>query len=193
MNLALTILYISTIAWVFPIFRQYRSNLFYFFLFLGICDPLSMLAVTIFHIKNELIAVIIAPILFYAINIDRKKPFSINKSEIFVFILAYSLLFILKDYNIILLILHTLITIRVIYKNIIELHLNQKVNLFHLVLAFYMISSVASLIIYLNGNFQGLVLFYTNLAFQTLIAIFFSIFNEDNPKLTFKVVQAIDE
>jgi hypothetical protein len=193
MNLALTILYISTIAWVFPIFRQYRSNLFYFFLFLGICDPLTLIAVKIFPIKNELIAVIIAPILFYAINIDRKKPFIINKSEISVFVLAYSLLFIIKDYNIILLILHTLITIRVIYKNIIALHLNQKINLLHLVLAFYMISSVASLIIYLNGNLQGLVLFYINLAFQTLIAIFFSIFSEDNPKLTFKVVQAIDE
>jgi hypothetical protein len=190
MSLTIIILYVSTIAWVFPIFRQYRSNLFYFFLFLGICDPLTFVALKLFYIRNELVAVIIAPILFYAISIDRKKSFSINKTEIFVFALAYSLMFVLENYNIILLIIHTLITIRAIYKIIIELHLNQKVNLVHIVLAFYMISSVASLIIYLNGNHQAIVLFYINLAFQTLIAIFFSIFKEDDPRLTYKVVQA---
>jgi hypothetical protein len=193
MNLALTILYISTIAWVFPIFRQFRSNLFYFFLFLGICDPLTFVLIKTFHIKNEIIAVTIAPILFYAINIDRKKTFKINKTEITVFILTFVLIVLMNNLNIILLIIHTLITIRAIFKIIIELHIKHIINLVHIVLAFYMISSVASLIIYLNGDHQGFVLFYINLAFQTLIAIFFSIFSENNPKMTYKIVSAIDD
>lgn len=192
MNLALTILYISTIAWVFPIFRQYRSNLFYFFLFLGICDPLTFVFIKTLHIKNEIIAVIIAPILFYAIDIDRKKPFEINKTEIAVFILTAVLVVLIKNLNVILLIIHTLITIRAIFKIIIELHIKQIINFVHVVLAFYMISSVVSLLIYLNGDHQAIVLFYINLAFQTLIAVFFSIFKEDNPKLTIKVVPQDD-
>jgi hypothetical protein len=192
MQLTFIILYISTIAWIFPIFRQYRTNLFYFFLVLGLSDPVSTFAIKVLSLRPENIQIIISPILFWAINIDRKKKFTINKLEIFIFILTYSLYYFVDNYNITLLIVYLVITIRVIFKIIIELHHNQKVNLVHLVLAFYMISSVASLIIYLNGDHQGIVLFYINLAFQTLIAIFFSIFREDNPRLTYKVVQVTD-
>ncbi len=190
MNLAITIYYISTIAWILPIFRQYKSNLFYFFLFLGICDPLTIIATLTIKLKVELIAVIFAPILFYAIGIDRQKKFTINKLEIFVFVLTYTLIFLIDNSNIILLVIHTLITIRAIFKIIIALHHHQKINLVHLVLAFYMISSVASLIIYLNGDHQSMILFFINLSFQTLIAIFFSIFREDHPKLTYIITPA---
>ena len=193
MSLAIIIYYVSTFAWVLPIFRQYKSNLFFFFLFLGICDPLTILALMTTQFKIESIAVIFAPILFYAINIDRKKDFKINKIEVFVFILAYALMFVIDNYNIILLIIHTLITIRAIFKIIIELHHHQKINIVHLVLAFYMISSIASLIIFLNGDHQGVVLFYINLAFQTLIAIFFATFREDHPKLTYNVTPAFKD
>ena len=191
--MAFTIIYISTIAWIFPIFRQFRCNLFYFFLLLGLSEPLSTVAVKVFYLRPEIIQVIIAPILFYTINIDRQKKFIINKLDIFIFVLSYVLFFLIKNYNITLLIIYTFILIRVIFKNIIELHLHQKINIVHLVLAFYMISSVASLIIYLNGDHTGIVLFYINLAFQTLIAIFFSIFREDNPKLTYRIVQATED
>jgi phosphoglycerol transferase MdoB-like AlkP superfamily enzyme len=148
---------------------------------------LTILALKTTQLKIETIAVIFAPILFYTISIDRKKDFNINKIEVFVFILAYALMFVIDNYNIILLITHTLITIRAIFKIIIELHHHQKINILHLVLAFYMISSVASLIIFLNGDHQGIVLFYINLAFQTLIAIFFASFREDHPKLIYNV------
>lgn len=190
MNLTFTIYYISTIAWVFPIFRQFRCNLFYFFLVLGLSDPISIFVTETFSLRPEIIQVIIAPILFYAINIDRQKKFYLNKLEVFIFILTYTLYFLINNPNIVLLIIFVLITIRSIFKIIIELHHHQKINIVHLVLAFYMISSVASLIIYLNGDHQGIVLFYINLAFQTLIAIFFSIFREDDPKLIFKVTPA---
>ncbi len=178
------------VVWILPIFRQFKTNLFYFFLFLGICDPLTSLVISILPVENELIAVIFAPILFYTINVDRSKPFKISKIEIFVFILAYSLVYFVSNLNIILLIIHTLIAIRAIYRIIIDLHYNQKINIVRLVLAFYMITSVASLLIYLNGDYQGLVLFYTNLAFQLLLAVFFSIFSENNPKMNYKVVQS---
>lgn len=193
MNLTFTILYISTIAWIFPIFRQFRCNIFYFFLFLGLSDPISTFAIKVFSLRPEIIQVIIAPILFYTINIDRQKKLTINKLEIFVFALSYGLIFLIKNYNITLLIIYTLILIRAIFKNVILLHLHQKINIVHLVLAFYMISSVASLIIYLNGDHQAIVLFYINLAFQTLIAIFFSIFREDHPKMTYKIISALED
>lgn len=192
MKLALIIYYVSTVAWVFPMFRQYKSDLFYFFLFLGLCDPLSIIAGKVLSLPGETLAVIFAPILFYTINVDRKKPFKISKLEIFVFVLAYSLIFLIDNLNIIILLIHTLVAIRAIYRIIIDLHYKQKINIIRLVLAFYMITSVASHVVFLNEEYQGWILFYTNLAFQVLIAIFFSIFSENNPKMNIQLVQSAE-
>lgn len=190
MPLSHVILYLSVVAWILPIFRQYRNNIFYFFLFLGISDPLSLLYIKITHSSPVYITVVVAPLLFYSINIDRKKKFTISKIEIFVFILTAVLLFFISNLDIILLIVHLLILIRILYKIIIELHYKQIVSIFNMVLAFYMTTSVISLIIYLNGDHQGINLFYINLAFQILIAIFFALFKEDHPKLIYNVTPA---
>jgi hypothetical protein len=193
MPLSTIILYLSMIAWIFPIFRQFRCNIFYFFLLLGISDPLAGLFMKITSLSPVIIAVIISPFLFYSINIDRKKKFSLSAIEIFVFALTLILMFTISNLDIVMLIIHTLILIRVIFKILIELHHKQIVNIFHLVLAFYMTTSVASLIIYLNGDHQAIILFYINLAFQILIAIFFATFREDHPKLTYSVIPAFKD
>jgi len=193
MSLSIIILYLSMLAWIFPIFRQYRCNLFYFFLFLGISDPLSGLFMKLTHFSPVIISVIIAPLLFYSINIDRKKKFSITPVEIFVFVLTAVLYFTISNLDIIMLVIHTLILIRIIFKIILELHHKQIVNIFHIVLAFYMTTSVASLIIYLNGDHQAIILFYINLAFQILLAIFFATFREDHQKLTYNVTPAFKD
>ena len=129
MSIAAIVLYISTLAWIFPIFRQYKNNIFYFFLFLGISDPISLLLLKTVHLKPGIISIIIAPILFYTINIDRQKPFKINWLEIFVFVLTFTLIPILKNYDLILLIITILTLIRVLYRILIELHHKQIINL----------------------------------------------------------------
>jgi hypothetical protein len=133
------------------------------------------------------------PILFFALNIDRQKPLKINSLEISVFILTFILAITIKNIEIVLLVIELLILIRILYRILIQLHHNQIVNLFYLVLAFYMTSIVASSIIYLNGDHQSVILFVITLSFQIFIAIFFSIFREDNPKLTYRIVQATED
>jgi len=187
MRIEFLILYISMAAWIFPIFRQHKCNIFYFFLLLGLADPLATLLLYIFHFNNSYLFVSIAPFLFYSVGINRTLKFKINSVEVFVFSLTFLLLFIIPNLDIILLIVHLLTLIRIIYKIIIQLHLSMQINTFYLVLAFYMLSSIASLIIYLNGGHQAIILFYINLSFQILIAIFFSIFREDHPKLTYNI------
>jgi hypothetical protein len=193
MTIAWTIFYLSMIAWIFPIFRQFRCNLFYFFLALGISDPISFFLLKTFHFKPGLFTIIIFTILFFALNIDRQKPFKINSLEISVFILAFVLTITIKNYDIVLLVIELLILIRILYRILIQIYLNQIVNLFYLTLAFYMISCIASSIIYLNGNQESVILFEINLSFQILIAIFFSIFREDHPKLTYKIQPALKD
>lgn len=190
MSITSIIIYTSISAWIFPIFRQFKCNLFYFFLFLGLSDPATAFFLYVLNIRPGIISVIFAPILFYTINIDRQKPFKINWLEIFVFVLTFALIPILKNYDLILLIITILTLIRVLYRILIELHHKQIINLFHLVLAFYLITAVASLIIYLNGDHQGIILFHINLSFQILLAIFFSFFRENHPKLTYNITPA---
>lgn len=193
MPLAIIIFYISMLAWMLPIFRQYRCNIFYFFLLLGISDPLAWLYLKTINSSPVYISVVISPLLFYSINIDRQKKFTVTPLEVFVFILTAVLLFTISNLDLIMLIIHTLILIRVISKILIELHHKQIINIFHIVLAFYMTTSVASLIIYLNGDHQAIILFYINLAFQILIAIFFASFREDHPKLIYNVTPAFKD
>lgn len=193
MPIPIIILYLSILAWIFPIFRQYRCNIFYFFLLLGISDPLAILYLKTFHSSPVYIAVIMAPLLFYTVKIDRQKKFTITPLEISVFILTAVLLFAISNLDIIMLIIHTLVLIRIIFKILIELHHKQIINIFHLVLAFYMTTSVASLIIFLNGDHQAIILFYINLAFQILIAFFFATFREDHPKLIYNVTPAFKD
>lgn len=188
MNIAWIIIYLSIIAWIFPIFRQFRCNLFYFFLALGILDPISFFLLKSFHLKPGLIPVIIFPILFFAFNIDRQKPLKIKPLEISVFILTFILAITIRNIEIVLLVIELLILIRILYRILIQLHHNQIVNLFYLVLAFYMTSIVASSIIYLNGDHQSVILFVITLSFQIFIAIFFSIFREDDKKLIRKIL-----
>jgi hypothetical protein len=193
MNIAWTIYYLSIIAWILPIFRQFRCNLFYFFLALGLSDPISLFLLKSFHLKPGLISAIMFPILFFTLNIDRQKPLKINSLEISVFILTFILAITIKNIEIVFLVIELLILIRILYRILIQLHHNQIVNLFYLVLAFYMTSIVASSIIYLNGDHQSVILFVFTLSFQIFIAIFFSIFREDNPKLTYRIVQATED
>ena len=187
MPISIIILYLSILAWIFPIFRQYRCNIFYFFLILGISDPLAVVYVKTIHSSPVYISVVFAPLLFYSVNIDRQKKFTITPLEISVFILTAVLLLTISNLDIIMLIIHTLVLIRIIFKILIELHHKQIINIFHLVLAFYMTTSVASLIIFLNGDHQAIILFYINLAFQILLAIFFASFRENHPKLIYNV------
>ena len=193
MPISIIILYLSILAWIFPIFRQYRCNIFYFFLILGISDPLAVVYVKTIHSSPVYISVVFAPLLFYSVNIDRQKKFTITPLEISVFILTAVLLLTISNLDIIMLIIHTLVLIRIIFKILIELHHKQIINIFHLVLAFYMTTSVASLIIFLNGDHQAIILFYINLAFQILLAIFFASFRENHPKLIYNVTPAFKD
>lgn len=51
MDLRYTIPYLSTFVWIFPALRQYRTNLFFFFLILALTDPI-VLATYLIHSGN---------------------------------------------------------------------------------------------------------------------------------------------
>jgi len=68
MPVHLVVICISAFVWIFPAFRQFKSNFFYCFLFIALCDPFNLLNVYFLHIidPNKTIT-IVSLLAFYSI------------------------------------------------------------------------------------------------------------------------------
>jgi len=82
-------------------------------------------------------------------------------------------------------ILRTLILFKFIQKAVIVLYGNGELNFFYLVLIFYEISIIFNVIVHFAGTDADFIVFVSTLSFQILVAIFFIIFREDSPLLSF--------
>lgn len=189
MNLVSLIGYVSTIVWIFPIFRQYNTRMFYFFLILGIGDPITLLGIWLFNIKPGLIHSIAALPLFYSLNLRENKYIKLSYTDILVLVLFISMIIYLRDLFYLPFAIHFLIFARIIQFFIVDLHQKSELNIFYLILVFYEITLLINFAIFLSKTDTGLLLFYITLAFQILIAIFFTIFREDDPRLSVKLTR----
>ena len=170
-----------------PIFRQYKGNFFHYFLILGLADPTAMLCVAVFNIQPILIHSIAGVFLFYSIDDVRqnvKRFWLLNLIIVITFTIA-----LLMQLNplFLVLILHFLILIMFIKKLMLKLHQLGEFNWFYLVLVFYEITVLLKVIVFLSGAEIGILYFYLTLAFQFLVAIFFTIFREENQLLRIRL------
>lgn len=181
-----TIYYVSIIVWIFPIIRQYNTRLFYFFLILGLSDPLNLFLVSILKIKPGIIHCVAAILLFYSLGLTERLKLKISFTDILAAVLFMFAVF-FADLLYLTLALHLLILARVFQMLIIPLHNKSVLNIFYLVLIFYEITLVVNLFTLIRGGVSGLSLYYITIIFQLLIAIFFSIFKENDPPIMIKI------
>ncbi len=178
---------ISTVAWFLTIFRQRKSSVFLFFLILGLSDPLTFLVNNIVSVPNGMVYSF-AAMAFYVVF--RFNDFKSIKLKVVDYIILSVFLYILLTKSYIFYFVFS-IHIYVLYKFakrvITALHFQGEIHVFFLVLVFYEISLLFKGIIFIAGKGQGFYLFFITLAFQILIAIFFIVFREDDPKLIIKM------
>jgi hypothetical protein len=187
MYLATIIGYISSVVWIFPIFRQYNTRIFYFFLVLGLSDPINLLCVLVFNFKTGLIHSIAALLLFYSLNLRYQKKIKISYTDLLVAVLFLTSIVFLSDLFYLVIAIHILIFARLVQIVIMPLHQKSELNIFYLILIFYEITVITKLSIYLSETYSGILFTYITLAFEVLIAIFFTVFKENNPRLTLKL------
>jgi hypothetical protein len=161
--------------------------MFFFFLILGLSDPLNLFSVSVLQIKPGLIHSVAALLLFYSLNFKDKQKLKISYTDILVVVLFLSAVFIFYNLFYLTLIIHFLILARFIQIFVIDLHQISELNIFYLVLVFYEISIVINLFVLLGESEKRMFLFFITLTFQFLIAIFFTIYREDNPHLRVKL------
>lgn len=183
-NYLLIMLLISVIAWAMPMIRQANSKLFYFFYIIALMDPLGIIF-SYFKVtySNNSIA-FLDILIFFSLKyiVVNKKIFYTSVSFLTAFYIY--LLFTPPIYMIYSIILSTIFILVVFLMHTLRfVAATSMINIFHLMLLFYEVTIIAKVILLLNYSETAFIYFIATSLFQVLIAIWFTIFKEDNPKL----------
>jgi hypothetical protein len=183
-ELLILMLLFSMIAWAMPMVRQANSSLFFYFYTIALADPIVIL-LTYFRVLNSNeILTFFATLNFVALKnlVVNKKLFYTSISVLtlfFIFVLFTTpnyflyLIIVNKFFNLIVFLLYTLRFVAA----------TSNLNIFHLMLLFYEATLITKIIVMINYTETAFVYFVVTSLFQVLIAIWFTIFKEDNPKL----------
>lgn len=180
-------MYASSIVWLLPIFRQYKSNFFYFFLILGLMDPLTILFVSVLGLVPQgLIFSVGSLILFFSIDNSIQRLLEQWIINSLLTVVCFLMIFYLPTLEILVALIHMLILFKFIKIIVVQMHKDSEFNFFYLVLIFYELSLIINLVVHFSVTETSVTLFYATVFFQMLVAIFFTIFREDSPLLTIR-------
>ena len=172
--------------WVIPPIRQYRKQLFLFFLILALPDPINLLFLYLLKINTTFF---LFPSACYLLIVSLLKRSTIIKNWILIiviWILVLTLNLLSKNNSIFLstVIIFNLITVLILLKNFIVTYVdNRKMNLFLVVIIFYFCTSILKFFNILIGFADATAFFIITSIAQIIFGLFFSIFREDDPRL----------
>jgi hypothetical protein len=179
---------ISIFFWTLPAIRQYKTNLFFYFLIIALMDPVGLLfiATGLHLIATYQIYVISSLIILCGFF------YSFSKRKYFLFAVAVSLLIIILSlFNgrnfgyIIVIFTHLFILFFFARRAVFSVVALKSVNIFHMILILYETSVIMKLLTSLTIYDPELSLFHFFITsiFEAFIAVFFAVFKEENPKL----------
>lgn len=187
MPLSFVILYLSIFFWIFPAVRQYRSNLFFYFLTLAAADPFMLVVYGFMHLKP--LPQNVFYLLFFFFSLFSIYYSYYRKRYIFIlslFLFCLYLIFIVLKLNYFLQLtvaIKAVILFVFAVKAVTYVALHSRVNFFHVVLILYEISVIMKYLAIITDAQTGAAYFHITSIFQMFIGIFFSIFREENSKL----------
>jgi hypothetical protein len=182
MKIFFVITSLSMFFWIFPAVKQYRTELFWYFLVYALMDPFTIIIFS--FIKHSRIDFFLTFLLMLSIlwPVRNKKSIKI----LIAIVLLLSLFSFFRD-NIfrsnLIITIHVIITYYFIKRTFTFIANSGKINIFHLFLLLEEISIILKILATLISVKTGPVYFVSTSAFQILIAIFFTIYREDNSKL----------
>lgn len=190
LSIHLIIAFFSIIFWILPVFRQYKSDLFFYFYILALMDPFALLVGSNygFHIMVPYhltaIANIIIGVIFYYTFAKRKYFYIASIFSIISVLLVFfnGVVFC----NIINIVVYVCIVFFFTRRALFFVAKESKVNIFHIVLILYQISLIMKILTFItiaDKKNVGLLYYSITNIFEIFMAIFFAIFKEDNPKL----------
>jgi len=171
----------SAVVWTLPAIRQYKSYMFDFFLVLALIDPITLLfgIITKTNMPQWLFALFIYLLIISIITEDILKKLK------YVFIVLPLLLVILIPYMTtkyyhILFICMDLVILFVFLRWLITSYVDKKkLNMFYLMLVFYMLTVILKFFNLLFGFADASAFFIITSIAQIIFGLFFSIVRED--------------
>ena len=183
MSIAKTVIYISIVFWLLPPFRQFRCNLFYYFLILAIADPIALFFLKVLDFSPHIVHPIAGLLLFYSINPSKsvlKRFWAIHVIFIAGFLFYF---FYFENPLYLTLIMHLLIFLKFVRMVMTEVYNKHDLSIFYLALIFYELTVIINLLEFTGSSDIRVVIYYMTLSFQIVMAIFFTIFTEKSKSL----------
>lgn len=194
MEIAQLFSYISMVIFAIIAIRQFGGNYFYYFLILAIEDPLAHLLIKTIHFPQMKLHVLFSFFVLYSViklkEINKSILYFIPLSVVYLIASTYadvSSVEIKNQMRMFIGIMHTIILLVIIKRVIFDIKLKSTLNLFLFALALYESITVFKFIMAVLELYKGFLFFYLALFFQILLALFFIMFRDDNPKLLIKL------
>ncbi|MCX7875289.1 MAG: hypothetical protein N2321_03860 [Melioribacteraceae bacterium] len=182
------IMYIAIVAWLIPPIRQFKQSLYKYFLVLALTDPIGIILGKLLQFPPYLFYNFSSIVLLFSVfeykNINKK----IIISSIILLIISYLASKSPNKYTFYFIIfINFLILLIFLKRTLLFVIDNSLINIFHMILLLYQTTSILKMLSVVE-NFSSGVYYYaiTNI-FQILIAIFFSIFTENDKRLYFNI------
>lgn len=173
-----TILDISIFFWLLPPIRQFKGRFFYYFLVMALSDPINIFCFQVLKTPQYLIHSVAGLFLIFSLIFlsdgVRKRLFIIS-ALVFGFFIGMILL---PDFVYLLLSMHIVIFLILIKIAVMPVYQKNIVNIFYFALLFYELSLVLNISLILGSGDIRIILYFSTLSFQILMAIFFTIFTE---------------
>lgn len=188
MSIRAYIYILGLIIWLFPAIRQRNSRFFYYFFLLAIADSVSLVIYEFLKIYPSYIFIVVTSLQIVVLqNIKVIKLPSVFVA-ISLFLSGLLLWLFPNKSNYSMMFLESILLIQFIRLLIIEFFQKEEFNIFLILLVFYETSVVLNMIVlFIEDGIAGLYLHEITVVFQFLIALFFSIFREENPRLQIKL------
>ena len=185
-HLTFYITVVSMFLWIFPMARQYKSELFFYFLVLGLTDPIIIISYKL--IPGFSIRLVLGLLLLLSVMYSTNGKKSLIKFTFFSFlIITIDLLNPFKMSTFISIIINSVIIYFFFKRAVIFSASDKKLNLFHVILLLEAISTVLKAIFVLFYNVQAFPFFYITSIFEYLFALFFSFYREDDERVQIRL------
>lgn len=175
MSIPHIVIIISIIIWFLPLFKQYKTEYFLFFLILAINDPINILLMYLHTLNWQFVHITFSVILVYSLLKRNKKNALILISTL---LLMYVVVWHYPDINKIFNALIHVVIIFIILNNLFQqLNLKYELNLFLVIFVSYELTGIMKFIVAYTDAVNGMVLFYLTSFLQIIYGILFSFIN----------------
>jgi hypothetical protein len=170
------IFYISIIVWLCPLFRQYRTKYFYFFLVLGLTDVVVFILIKLFHINPQLIYPFSGVLLVCSL-------IELNKIKItLLFFITGLLIYLCWKFDLRLLVVlysvFSFVSLLIILYHFLQFVVSKNaISIFFVFFIAYEFSLVLKNIVVFTNLIEGAILFYVTTLFEIAFGIIFTFVN----------------